>query len=105
MPATATGIHHTSYASELRERRSRTVLVGGSDDHVLVVGRDRDEVFVDELNDLRRVIDWLTTDPDHAIGPRKLIVAPGGTHRSVQHDPELQASALRWIERALTPDS
>src|SRR5436309_6327605 len=24
----------------------------------------------DELNDLRRVIDWLTTDPDHAIGPR-----------------------------------
>ena len=24
----------------------------------------------DEINDLRRVIDWLTTDPDHAIGPK-----------------------------------
>jgi uncharacterized protein len=36
-----------------------------------------------------------------AIGPRKLIVEPGGHHRSVQHDAELQAVALRWIERAL----
>ena len=24
----------------------------------------------DELNDLRRVIDWLTNDPDDVIGPR-----------------------------------
>jgi fermentation-respiration switch protein FrsA (DUF1100 family) len=33
--------------------------------------------------------------------PRKLIVAPGGHHRSVQHDPELQGLALRWLEREL----
>ncbi len=33
--------------------------------------------------------------------PRKLIVVPGGHHRSVQHDPELQAVALRWLGRAL----
>jgi uncharacterized protein len=33
--------------------------------------------------------------------PRKLVLVPGGDHRSVQHDPELQAVALRWLERAL----
>ena len=31
----------------------------------------------------------------------KLVILPGGHHRSVQHDPELQATALRWLERAL----
>lgn len=33
--------------------------------------------------------------------PRKLIVVPGGHHRSVQHDPELQGIALRWLGRQL----
>jgi alpha-beta hydrolase superfamily lysophospholipase len=33
--------------------------------------------------------------------PRKLIVAPGGAHTTVQHDPELQATALLWVEREL----
>jgi uncharacterized protein len=33
--------------------------------------------------------------------PRKLIVLPGGHHRSAQHDAELQGIALRWLERAL----
>ena len=31
----------------------------------------------------------------------RLIAVPGGHHRSVQHDPELQAASLRFIERAL----
>jgi alpha-beta hydrolase superfamily lysophospholipase len=31
----------------------------------------------------------------------RLITVPGGHHRSVQHDPELQAVSLRFIERAL----
>lgn len=31
----------------------------------------------------------------------KLLIVPAGHHRSVQHDPELQATALRWLERAL----
>jgi pimeloyl-ACP methyl ester carboxylesterase len=30
----------------------------------------------------------------------RLVAVPGGHHRSVQHDPELQALALRFIERA-----
>jgi alpha-beta hydrolase superfamily lysophospholipase len=33
--------------------------------------------------------------------PRKLVIAPGGAHTTVQHDPELQSIALRWLEREL----
>jgi uncharacterized protein len=33
--------------------------------------------------------------------PRRLIVVPGGHHRSVQHDPELGSLALEWLERNL----
>ncbi len=36
-----------------------------------------------------------------AAAPKKLIVLPGGHHRSVQHDAELQATALRWLAREL----
>lgn len=32
--------------------------------------------------------------------PRKLVILPGGHHRSVQHDGELQGMALRWITKA-----
>jgi pimeloyl-ACP methyl ester carboxylesterase len=38
---------------------------------------------------------------ERAGDPRKLIVVPGGHHRSAQHDAELQGIALRWIERSL----
>jgi alpha-beta hydrolase superfamily lysophospholipase len=33
--------------------------------------------------------------------PRKLVIAPGGAHTTVQHDPELQGTALRWLEREM----
>lgn len=38
-----------------------------------------------------------TAAPD----PVEAIVVPGGHHRSLQHDAELQEVALRWMERAL----
>ncbi len=38
---------------------------------------------------------------ERAGDPKRLIVVPGGHHRSVQHDAELQASALRWLESQL----
>ena len=38
---------------------------------------------------------------ERAAQPRKLIIVPGGHHRSAQHDGELQGIALRWIERNL----
>lgn len=31
----------------------------------------------------------------------RLLLLPGGHHRSVQHDPELQATALAWLAKAL----
>ena len=31
--------------------------------------------------------------------PKRLILMPGGHHRSIQHDPELQATALAWLAK------
>jgi uncharacterized protein len=44
---------------------------------------------------------WSEELYERAEEPRKLIVVPGGHHRSVQHDAELQMVALRWLERNL----
>jgi len=41
---------------------------------------------------------------ERALGPRKLVIAPGGAHTSIQHDAELQGAALRWLELEL-PDA
>jgi dienelactone hydrolase len=60
-------------------------------------------IFLHAEGDERIPHTWSEELHSHAIGPRKLIVAAGGTHRSVQHDAELQAAALLWIERALDP--
>jgi pimeloyl-ACP methyl ester carboxylesterase len=35
----------------------------------------------------------------------KLVVTPGGHHRSVQHDAELQGVAVRWLVRAMRPQT
>ncbi len=35
--------------------------------------------------------------------PKRLLILPGGHHRSLQHDVELQNESLRFIERALGP--
>jgi uncharacterized protein len=45
--------------------------------------------------------EWSEELYSHAAEPRKLIVLPGGHHRSVQHDAELHGVALRWLERQL----
>jgi uncharacterized protein len=46
--------------------------------------------------------DWSRELYESAAEPRKLILVPGGHHRSVQHDAELQTAALRWLERNLS---
>ena len=45
--------------------------------------------------------EWSEELYERAGDPRRILVVPGGHHRSVQHDPELQATALRWLEREL----
>jgi len=46
-------------------------------------------------------VDWSQQLYERKVEPRKLIFVPGGHHRSVQHDAELQGAALRWLEREL----
>jgi alpha-beta hydrolase superfamily lysophospholipase len=41
-------------------------------------------------------------EPHLAHPASRLIVVPGGHHRSIQHDEELQAVSLRFLERSLT---
>jgi uncharacterized protein len=45
--------------------------------------------------------EWSAELFECAAEPRKLILLPGGHHRSAQHDAELQGIALRWLERQL----
>jgi alpha-beta hydrolase superfamily lysophospholipase len=45
--------------------------------------------------------DWSQQLYVRAREPRKLILLPGGHHRSAQHDAELHGVALRWLERNL----
>jgi len=68
----------------------------------------------DELNDLSRVIDWLTTDPDHVIGPRVTKIGVlggsyGGGHSfQIASDPRVSAviPLVGWtdLEQALYPN-
>jgi fermentation-respiration switch protein FrsA (DUF1100 family) len=45
--------------------------------------------------------EWSEELYERAPEPRKLILLPGGHHRSAQHDAELHGIALRWLERKL----
>jgi uncharacterized protein len=45
--------------------------------------------------------DWSEELHRRASDPRKLILLPGGHHRSAQHDAELHGIALRWMDRRL----
>lgn len=41
----------------------------------------------------------------HAAAPgSRYVELPGGHHRSIQHDPELQAESIRWLARRLAAD-
>jgi fermentation-respiration switch protein FrsA (DUF1100 family) len=33
--------------------------------------------------------------------PKRLLLLPGGHHRSLQHDGEMQAESIRFIDRAV----
>ena len=48
-------------------------------------------------------VPWAVSEELHAraeVERKRLLVVPGGHHRSVQHDGELQAESLRFVERA-----
>jgi len=69
-------------------------------DAVALVGA-KPLLLVHARGDERIPSEWSEELYEHAVDPRKLIVLPGGHHRSAQHDPELQGLALRWLARNL----
>lgn len=43
----------------------------------------------------------ISEELDLAAGePKRLLIVPGGHHRSLQHEGEMQAESIRWIQRA-----
>jgi uncharacterized protein len=51
-------------------------------------------------------VPWTVSEELHARARcerKRLLIVPGGHHRSVQHDEELQGEALRFLRRALSP--
>ena len=47
---------------------------------------------------------WSEELHERAGEPKRLLLIPGGDHRSVQHDPERQAVALKWLEENLAAE-
>jgi fermentation-respiration switch protein FrsA (DUF1100 family) len=58
-------------------------------------------LLIHAVGDERIPSEWSQELYARAIEPRKLILLPGGHHRSAQHDAEVQGVALRWLERQL----
>jgi alpha-beta hydrolase superfamily lysophospholipase len=47
-------------------------------------------------------VPWTISEDLHGAAgePKRLLLVPGGHHRSLQHDEEMQAESIRWISRA-----
>jgi len=67
---------------------------------VAVLG-DAPLILLHAQGDERVPYAWSEELYERAGGNARLLIMPGGHHRSVQHDPELQATALRWLRKAL----
>jgi len=61
-------------------------------------------ILIHARGDERIESEWSEELYERAGEPKKLVLLPGGHHRSAQHDPELQGVALRWLERALVAE-
>jgi len=58
-------------------------------------------ILLHAQGDERVPYSWSEQLYERAGEPARLLIMPGGHHRSIQHDPELQATALLWLGRAL----
>jgi dienelactone hydrolase len=70
-------------------------------DAIALVG-PKPTILIHAAGDERIPSDFSAELAARAVEPCKLIIVPGGHHRSVQHDGELQGIALRWLERNLS---
>jgi uncharacterized protein len=90
---------------ELEMRADRDALEPWLEEHDLrdaveLIGR-KPLILLQAGGDEQIPADLTTELYERAADPKKLVLVPGGHHRSVQHDAELQGVALRWMERAL----
>jgi uncharacterized protein len=63
--------------------------------------RGRPLILMHAEGDIQIPSYWSEELYEHAGEPRKLVLVPGGAHTTVQHDAELQAMALGWLQRQL----
>jgi uncharacterized protein len=104
-PAAESGLIRELRRGGLRMRADADALIAWLEEHDLrdaveLMGR-KPLILLHARGDDVIPAQWSEKLYERAADPRKLVVVPGGHHRSVQHDPELQATALRWLERAL----
>jgi uncharacterized protein len=56
-------------------------------------------ILLHARGDERIPSDWSEELAARKAEPKRLVLMPGGHHRSIQHDPELQAVALSWLAK------
>jgi uncharacterized protein len=104
-PAGEDGLLRGLRRGELRMRADTAALEPWLEEHdireaVELMG-DKPLLLIHARGDEQIPHTWSEELFEHAREPRKLIVLPGGHHRSAQHDGELHGIALRWLERQL----
>lgn len=104
-PAGEADLVRSLHGGELEMRADEAALEAWLGEHdlrdaVALMG-DKPLLLIHARGDESIPYTWSEELYEHASEPRKLIVMPGGHHRSVQHDAELHGVALRWLERAL----
>jgi fermentation-respiration switch protein FrsA (DUF1100 family) len=104
-PATETGLRDALRDGRLEMRADVAALAAWLGEHDLreAVGRvaPKPLFLLHARGDEQVPSEWSEELYERAGDPRRILVVPGGHHRSVQHDPELQVTALRWLEREL----
>jgi uncharacterized protein len=105
------GAHHLTRGLESRELQMRIDAAGSSTLAAWLAEHDLRQavelmgskplLLIHAQGDDQIPADWSEELCARAREPRKLILLPGGHHRSAQHDGELYGIALRWMERKL----
>ena len=105
------GAHHLTRGLDSRELRMRIDATGSGALAAWLAEHDLRQavalmgskplLLIHARGDDQIPADWSEELYARAREPRKLILLPGGHHRSAQHDAELHGTALRWMERKL----
>ncbi len=104
-PASAAGLRRGVAAGTLvfdADAPALDAFLGGQDLHEAVAALEVPVLLLHAEGDEQVPVDHSRELAARLRSPQsRLITVPGGHHRSVQHDEELQAISLRFIERAL----